>query len=114
MGCAIWAEQPNLESAAPGEGTLSGTGHRECDGSDTEVAKVTVRLRAIRSWWPDRTLDSESERGTTVHLTARYDCQGTGHQRVFTEIIVDEGRRWIFFRRTRKARSPDIAAPYCG
>jgi hypothetical protein len=79
-----------------------------------QPAKVTVRLRQDKGWFPDRTLAEESDVDTDVELTVLYKCNGTGSQSVFTEIIVEEGRKWVFFRKTLKARSPNVAATLCG
>jgi len=82
-GCNIWADAPQLSQAPL---AILGVGHRECTGP--AEARITVRLRKDRSFWPDTTLAAISRTDTDVQLTARYDCRGTGSQTVFTEIIV--------------------------
>ncbi len=114
MACDIWAEAPILALSQPGVGVISGRGRRECTGTGVTTAKVTVRLRQDRSFWPDRNLASQTNTGTDVDATVRYECHGTGTQRVFTEVVVDLGRRWVFFRKTQKARSATISAALCG
>jgi hypothetical protein len=73
-----------------------------------------VRLRQDRGIFWDRTLAEKKQFGTDVNLTVVYECRGTGSQVVFTEVLVDEGRRLLFFRKTTKARSENVSAPLCG
>lgn len=91
MSCEIWAETPTVEFDQNNIGTILGQGHREC--SIPSEARVQIRLRKHRSWWPDKTLASIEITGTDIHQTVSYKCKGKGSQRVFTEILVKSGKK---------------------
>jgi len=69
----------------------------------TSSAHMTMRLREHRRFWFDRNLETIERTGTNFTATVNYDCQGSGHMRVFAEATVAG----------RKSRSPDIAATFC-
>jgi hypothetical protein len=114
MGCDIWAETPVVGVSSPGVGAIVGVGHRQCAGPEEPTTRrVTVRIRQDRGIYWDKTLASVTKTVTDDAITVRYECQGTGSQTVFTEILVDEGG-WGIFSRTKKARSQSVAANLCG
>jgi hypothetical protein len=88
--CELTAEPPALVQEG-GLRIIAGRGGRHCEGPLPGDARLRVRLRDDRSWWPDRGLDENEgvATGFDFDLPVSYPCARGETVNAFVETIND-------------------------
>jgi hypothetical protein len=83
---------------------IHASGAASCGSLPDQQVEFTVRLMRYRSWWFDEELAQKRGIGTFGQLTARYNCNGTGHSEVYTQVNI----------KSTEVQSRNVTIFFCG